>query len=67
MINGSTRLFGILGNPVAHSLSPVMHNAAFRARGINAVYLPLPTSELAMALAGIKALGFAGISVTVPH
>lgn len=67
MINGTTRLFGILGNPVAHSLSPAMHNAAFRARGLNAVYVPLPTSELEMAFAGIKALGFSGISVTVPH
>ena len=67
MINGSTQLFGILGNPVAHSLSPTMHNAAFKACGIDAVYIPLATAELETAFAGIKALPFTGVSVTVPH
>lgn len=67
MINGQTRLFGILGNPVAHSLSPALHNAAFKERRINAVYVPLPATDLEAALAGIKAFSFAGVSVTVPH
>ena len=67
IINGNTRLFGILGNPVEHSLSPAMHNAAFRARGVDAVYIPLATSELEAAFSGIKALPFTGVSVTVPH
>ncbi|MGI6639156.1 MAG: shikimate dehydrogenase [Desulfobulbus sp.] len=67
MINGSSKLFGVLGHPVAHSLSPAMHNAAFQARGINAVYLPLDATDLATAFAGLKALSFVGISVTVPH
>lgn len=67
MISGTTRLFGILGNPVAHSLSPAMHNAALRARGIDAVYIPLKTRELAAALTGIRALPFFGVSVTVPY
>ena len=67
MINGKTRLFGILGNPVAHSLSPAMHNAALRARAVNGVYIPLGTTDLAGAFAGIKALPFVGVSVTVPY
>lgn len=67
IINGNTRLFGVLGNPVEHSLSPAMHNAAFRARGVDAVYIPLATSELEVAFSGIKALPFTGVSVTVPH
>lgn len=67
MINGRTRLFGILGNPVAHSLSPALHNAAFKECRINAVYVPLAASDLEAALGGIKAFSFAGVSVTVPH
>lgn len=66
MINGQTRLFGILGDPVAHSLSPVMHNAAFRALGLNAVYVPLRPLDLATGVVGLRSLGFVGVSVTVP-
>lgn len=66
-VNGSTILHGILGNPVRHSLSPAMHNRAFTHLGMNRVYLPLPTSDLAGAVAGLRALGFCGASVTVPH
>ena len=47
MIDGHTKIFGILGRPVAHSLSPVMHNAAFRHLGINAVYVAFPVTDLA--------------------
>jgi shikimate dehydrogenase len=67
MINGHTQLFGILGDPVAHSLSPAMHNAAFAHLGLNGVYVPMrPTGNLADAFHGLRSLGFAGVSVTVP-
>jgi shikimate dehydrogenase len=65
-INGETALFGIIGNPVHHTLSPAMHNAAFAALGLNCVYVPLPAVGLAEAVAGLKALGFKGVSVTIP-
>lgn len=45
MIDGNTRVFAILGDPVAHSLSPLMQNAAFQAMGLAAVYVPLRCSE----------------------
>jgi shikimate dehydrogenase len=67
MINGSTQLFGIIGNPVEHSLSPAMHNAAFAALGINGVYMPMRPSDLADGFRGLRALGFIGVSVTVPY
>lgn len=68
MINGATRVFAILGNPVAHSLSPAMQNAAFRCLGLPAVYVPFPCpAEEVLSL--IRALGKAGGggNVTVPH
>lgn len=66
MIDGQTKIFGILGRPVAHSLSPVMHNAAFRHLGINAVYVAFPVTDLAQALSGLRGLGIGGVSVTIP-
>ncbi|OGR30225.1 MAG: shikimate dehydrogenase [Desulfobacca sp. RBG_16_60_12] len=66
MINGHTKIFGILGRPVAHSLSPVMHNAAFRHLGINAVYVAFPVTDLAQAVAGLRGLAIGGVSVTIP-
>ncbi len=66
-INGTTKLHGILGDPVSHSLSPAMHNAAFAELGLNSVYLPLQTKNVREAIIGLKALGFAGASVTIPH
>jgi shikimate dehydrogenase len=68
VINGATRVYAILGNPVAHSLSPVMHNAAFRALGLPAVYVPLPCPAEEVSTL-IRALGKAGGggNVTVPH
>lgn len=66
-IDGKTKLFGIIGNPVEHSLSPAMHNAAFAHLGLNCAYLPLPTNDLAGALQGLKHLGIAGASVTIPY
>lgn len=68
-INGSTRLLGIVGDPVAHSLSPALHNAAFAHLGLNVTYVPLPVpaSRLAEGVAGLRAFGFLGANVTVPH
>jgi shikimate dehydrogenase len=69
MMSGETRLVGLLGDPVSQSLSPLMQNAAFAARGLDWAYVPLPvTSEqLEDAVRGLVALGFAGANVTTPH
>jgi shikimate dehydrogenase len=66
MIDGHTKIFGILGRPVAHSLSPAMHNAAFRHLGVNAVYVAFPVTDLAQAVSGLRGLGIGGVSVTIP-
>ncbi len=68
MINGSTKLIGVIGFPVAHTRSPHMHNHAFQKMSINMIYLPLlvKKGDLAAAVAGIKALNFAGANVTIP-
>jgi len=65
--NASTRLYALIGHPAAHSLGPVMHNAVFRALGCNAVYLAFDTQDPAGVMAGVRAMGIRGISVTVPH
>jgi shikimate dehydrogenase len=69
MISGETRLVGLVGDPVSQSLSPRMQNAAFAARGLDWVYVPLPVTreQLEDALRGLVALGFAGANVTTPH
>lgn len=68
-ISGTTRLIGIFGDPVTHSLSPVMHNAAFEALGIDMAYVPFHVldNDLKKAVAGIRAMNLVGVSVTVPH
>ena len=68
-LSGTTRLVGVLGWPVEHSLSPRMQNAAFAAAGLDWVYVSLPTppERLEEALEGLVALGFAGANVTAPH
>lgn len=68
-INGMTRLVGLIGWPVEHSRSPAMHNAAFAKLGLNWAYVPLPVrlGHVADAVAGLRALGFAGANVTAPH
>jgi len=67
-VEGTTRVVGIFGDPVDHSLSPRMHNAAYRALGLDYVYVPLRPSRrgLADAVRAVKALGLAGVNVTVP-
>ncbi len=67
MIGSSTSLFGIIGNPVAHSLSPIMQNQAFAALNYDAVYLAFEVVDPGSAVAGIKALNIRGVSVTIPH
>lgn len=69
VIDGSTQLVGLIGWPVEHSLSPVMHNAAFKALGLPWCYLPLPVppGQVEAAVRGLAALGFRGANVTVPH
>ena len=68
-MNGTTKILGIIGHPVRHSLSPVMHNTALQACGLNYVYVPFDVAPegLGAAVAGLKALGVAGFSVTIPH
>jgi shikimate dehydrogenase len=62
-------LYGVIGDPIAHSMSPAMHNAAFKDAGIQASYgrLHVSPGELPDAIKGIRALGLRGINVTVPH
>jgi shikimate dehydrogenase len=68
-ISGTTRLVGLIGWPVEHSLSPQMHNAAFASVGLDWAYVPLrtPPEQLEEAVRGLAALGFAGANVTTPH
>ena len=67
MINGQTEYVAIFGNPVAHSLSPQMHNAAFSHLGLNLAYLAFRVDEAGEAASAIRKLGFRGASITVPH
>lgn len=68
-VSGTTKILGIIGHPVGHSLSPVMQNAALQACGLNYVYVPFNVAPegLGVAVAGLKALGVAGFNVTIPH
>jgi shikimate dehydrogenase len=66
MINAETQLFGIIGNPVRKSLSPVIHNRAFRRMGINAAYLAFEVGNIRDALDAIRELGIRGVSITIP-
>jgi len=66
MIDAETQLYGIIGNPVRHSLSPIIHNGAFRRMGLNAVYLAFEVKDLKEAINGIRGLGIRGVSVTLP-
>ncbi len=68
-ISGNTRLCGVIGDPVEHTMSPVMHNAAFRERGIDYFYVPfrVKKEELGKAIEGMRALNIKGLNVTIPH
>ena len=66
-IDGRTEIYGIMGLPVSHSLSPAMHNRAFEMLALNKVYVPFAVRDVAAALQGMKALGVRGVSVTIPY
>lgn len=65
-VDQHTELYGVIGNPVRHSLSPTLHNAAFSATGLNAVYLAFEPADIEACVRGIKTLGIKGTSVTIP-
>jgi shikimate dehydrogenase len=68
-LSGHTRVVGVIGDPVSHSLSPTLHNAAFEALGLDWVYVAFPVARGrgADAVAAASALGLAGLNVTMPH
>lgn len=66
-LGARTRVYGVIGHPIAHSLSPAMHNPALAAAGLDAVYLPFEVEKLPDFLACVGPLGIAGFSVTIPH
>lgn len=69
MIKGTTKNLGVMGWPIAHSLSPVLQNAAIEEAGLDYVYisLPVPPEKLKEAVAGLRAMQFTGWNVTIPH
>jgi len=68
-ISGRTKICGIIGNPIEHTMSPVMHNAAFKNKGVDYVYLAfrVKKEELGKAIEGMRALNIRGLNVTIPH
>jgi len=69
MLSGTTKNLGVIGWPVAHSLSPAMQNAAIAKAGIDYIYtaLPVEPSQLSQAITGLRAAGFVGCNLTIPH
>lgn len=69
MIDGTTKIIGIIGNPIGHTFSPVMFNAAFKAMDMNYIYVPFKVEKnnLKNTIRGAKALGIKGLNVTIPH
>jgi len=66
-IDGKSRICAVIGNPVEHSLSPALHNAAFAEKKLNLCYVAFRVEDLAAAMAGVKGLNLLGLSVTIPH
>src|SRR5258708_10783931 len=66
-LTGRTGVYGVIGNPIGHSLSPLLHSTGFIARNVDAVYLPFLVPELRDFLQAIAELGIRGFSVTLPH
>lgn len=68
LVDTATQVCAVIGNPVGHSLSPAIHNAAFQAAGLNYVYVAFRVEDVGACLAGMRACqGFRGMSVTIPH
>ena len=69
IVSGKTVVCGIIGDPVEHTMSPVMHNAAFKIMGLDYIYIPfqVKSMELRKAVEGIRGLNIRGMNVTVPH
>jgi shikimate dehydrogenase len=67
MVSGSTKVCCLIGDPVEHSLSPLIHNAGYEALGIDFIYVPFRVSDLKLAMKAIRGLGIRGASITVPH
>jgi len=66
-INKETKLYGIIGNPVSHSISPAIHNAAFKEKGLNNVYVPLKIANICTFMKECRKIDFQGFSITIPH
>ena len=66
-ITGRTRVYGVIGDPIGHSLSPLLHNTAFQARHFDAVFVPFLVRNLREFLGAMAGFGVAGLSVTIPH
>ncbi len=68
-VNGLTKLTGLIGNPVEHTISPILHNSIFSLTGCNGIYLPIkvPEGRLKDAVNGLRAAGFIGFNVTIPY
>jgi shikimate dehydrogenase len=69
IVSGKTKICGLIGDPVEHSMSPAMQNAAFRELGLDYIYVPfhVKSAELGQAIAGMRALNIRGLNVTEPH
>lgn len=69
MVDGKTRILGVIGDPIEHTFSPAMHNAGLNALGLNYIYLPFHVTEdrLGECIQGAKAIGIEGLNVTIPH
>jgi shikimate dehydrogenase len=69
MISGKTKICGIIGDPIEHTMSPEMQNAAFKATGSNYIYVPfrVDAAKLEKAIQGVRALNIRGFNITIPH
>ena len=67
--SAKTKVCGLIGDPVEHSMSPVMHNAAFRELGLDYLYVPfrVKKEEIGKAIDGMRALNLRGLNITIPH
>jgi len=69
VVTGKTKICGLIGDPIEHTVSPAMHNAAFKALGLDFLYLPfqVKSADLGKAVGGLRALNITGVNVTIPH